>query len=249
MARVVFMGTPGFAVPSLEALLESQEVVGVVAQPDRRAGRGRSVQFSPVKEAALAGNVSVYQPRSVSAPKALERLRAWKPDVIVVAAYGQILSEDVLQVVDGRAVNVHASLLPRWRGAAPVAAAILAGDASAGVTIMEMVRALDAGPIVAQEATPIRADDTRATLQSRLAELGARLLVDTLPGYLEGDIAPRSQAGGQVTYAPQLRKEHGCLCWTKPAVDLDRQVRAFTPWPGAFTVWQGKRLKILRATE
>jgi len=245
-ARVVFMGTPDFAVPVLTALIREYRVVGVVTQPDRPAGRGRQVTISPVKQMALEHDLLLLQPRSLRSPDALAQLAAWKPDVIVVAAFGQILRQDVLDLPPCGCLNVHASLLPRWRGAAPVSAAILGGDEVTGVTIMKMDAGLDTGPILAQREEPIRPDDTAATLEGRLAQLGADLLVETLPAYLAGALQPRPQPEEGVTYAKRLRKRDGRVDWSRPAVELDRQVRAFTPWPGAFTTLRGRRLKLLR---
>jgi len=247
MARVVFMGTPEFAVPVLEALAGAHRVVGVVTQPDRPAGRGRRLAPSPVKQVALEHGLPLFHPQSLRTPGAVAQLTAWNPEVIVVAAFGQILRRGVLDLPPCGCLNVHASLLPRWRGAAPVPAAILAGDEVTGVTIMQMDAGLDTGPILAQREEPIRSDDTRATLEGRLARLGAGLLVETLPAYLEGNLLPRPQPEEGVTYARQLRKEDGLLDWSRPAAELDRRVRAFTPWPGAFTMWHGQRLKVLRA--
>jgi len=240
------MGTPEFAVPVLEALADVHQVVGVVTQPDRPAGRGRQLALSPVKQVALARGLPLSQPQSLRTPEAVTQLAAWRPELIAVAAFGQILRQDVLHLPAHGCLNVHASLLPRWRGAAPVPAAILTGDEVTGVTIMRMDAGLDTGPILAQREEPIRADDTRATLEERLARLGALLLVETLPAYLAGDLLPRPQPEEGVTYAGQLRKEDGLLDWSRPAVALDRQVRAFTPWPGAFTTWRGRRLKLNR---
>jgi methionyl-tRNA formyltransferase len=242
------MGTPGFAVPTLTALADSHQVVGVVTQPDRRSGRGRQVTLSPVKQGALAQELPLFQPQSLRKPEAIAQLASWEPDVIVVAAFGQILRQDVLDLPPHGCLNVHASLLPRWRGAAPVPAAILAGDKVTGVTIMRMDAGMDTGPILAQRQEPILPDDTRATLEKRLAQLGTDLLTETLPAYLAGDLRPQPQPEDGVTFAGQLRKEDGLIDWSRPAVELDRHIRAFNPWPGAFTTLRGQRLKILRAT-
>jgi methionyl-tRNA formyltransferase len=245
---VIFMGTPQFSVPTLKALAEAHEVVGVVTQPDRPAGRGRDLHQSAVKQEAVARDLPVFQPRSLRTPEAVARLEEWKPGVIVVAAFGQILTEEVLDLPPHGCLNVHASLLPRWRGAAPVAAAILAGDEVTGVTIMKMDPGLDTGPIVAQREEPIRPDDTRVTLTERLSILGAELLVETLPGYVTGEIELRPQDDEKATFAERLRKEDGRLDWSRPASVLDRKIRAFNPWPGTFTFWQGRRLKVIEAS-
>jgi methionyl-tRNA formyltransferase len=247
MARVVFMGTPGFAVPVLESLAVVHQVIGVVTQPDRVAGRGRLLGLSPVKRVALEHGWPLIQPQSLRVPEAVAQIAAWNPEIIVVAAFGQILRQDMLDLPPHGCLNVHASLLPRWRGAAPVQAAILAGDAVTGVTIMRMDAGLDTGPILAQREEPIRADDTRATLKERLARLGAGLLVDVLPMVLAGELRLRPQPEVGVTYAGQLRRADGLLDWSLPADELDRRVRAFNPWPGAFTTWRGYRLRVWRA--
>ena len=241
------MGTPGFAVPTLETLADAYQVVGVVTQPDRRAGRGRRLAQSPIKRAALARDLPLFQPQSLRTPEAVAQLAAWEPDAIVVAAFGQILRQDVLDLPPHGCLNIHASLLPRWRGAAPIAAAILAGEKVTGVTIMRMDAGLDTGPILAQREEPIRPDDTRVALEERLAQLGAELLVETLPAYLARELLPQPQPEEGITYAGQLRKEDGRIEWSRSAAELDRQVRAFNPWPGAFTTWRGQRLKVLRA--
>ena len=247
MARVVFMGTPDFAVPALTALADTHQVVGVVTQPDRRSGRGRQMALSPVKHGALARDLPLFQPQSLRTPEAIAQLASWEPDVIVVAAFGQILRQDVLDLPPHGCLNIHASLLPRWRGAAPIPAAILAGDEATGVTIMRMDAGMDTGPMLAQRQEPIQPDDTRATLKDRLARLGADLLIETLLPYLIGNLLPRPQPEDGVTYAGQLRKEDGLINWSRPAVELDRHVRAFNPWPGAFTTLHGQQLKVLRA--
>lgn len=245
--RVVFMGTPEFAVPSLRALLQHARVVGVVTQPDRPAGRGQKLIESPVKQAAQRAGVPVIQPEKLREPAALAQLTAWQPDLIVVAAFGQILKPAVLNLPPFGCINVHASLLPRWRGAAPVAAAIAAGDAETGVTLMRMDAGLDTGPLLTRSVEPIRPDDTTATLTARLAQRGADLLLATLPAYLNGEIEPQPQDEALATYAPQLRKDDGHLDFTRSAAELERRVRALTLWPGAFALWQGQPLKVLRA--
>lgn len=246
-ARLVFMGTPEFAVPSLRALAEIGQVVGVVTQPDRPAGRGQKLSESPVKRFALGAGLPIIQPPRLREPEALEQLAAWRPDLIVVAAFGQILKPAVLDLPRYGCLNVHASLLPRWRGAAPIAAALLAGDPATGVTLMQMDPGLDTGPLLAQRSEAIRPDDTTPALTARLAELGAALLADCLPAYLRGELRPEPQDPARATYAPQLTKEAGRLDFAQPARDLDRRVRAMLPWPAAFAVWQGQPLKVLRA--
>ncbi len=247
MARIVFMGTPDFAVPALETLAQDYQVAGVVTQPDRPAGRGRRLVAPPVKEAAQALAVEVFQPPTLRSPEAVERLVAWRPDLVVVAAFGQILRPEVLAIPPHGCLNVHASLLPRYRGAAPIPAAILAGDERTGVTIMRMDEGLDTGPMLAQADWPIGPEDTTGSLTAALARLGVVLLLEVLPGWLAGAITPRPQDESQATYCRTLRKEDGLLDWAQPAAHLDRQVRACDPWPGAYTAWAGQRLKILRA--
>lgn len=241
------MGSPDFAVPSLQELQARHDVVGIVTGPDRPAGRGQRLSETPVKRAAQELGLATFQPDTLRAPGALAALRAWRPDVIVVAAFGQILRKEVLGLPPHGCVNVHASLLPRHRGAAPIPAAILAGDRETGVTIMQMEAGLDTGPILAQRAEPIAPDDTTDTLTGRLARLGAELLVETLPGFLSGRVCPAPQDESRATYARPLRKADGQLDWTRPAEELARSVRAFFPWPGAFAIWEGVPLKILRA--
>ena len=247
MARLIYMGTPQFAVPTLVALEAHHQVVGVVTQPDRRAGRGRKVVVSPVKEAALERGLRLFQPRSLRDPDAVAQLADWRPEVIVVAAFGQILKAPVLNLPRYGCLNVHASLLPAYRGAAPIAAAILAGEEVTGVTIMRLDEGLDTGPLLAQAECPIGPQDTTASLSARLAELGARLMVETLSGWLGGEIEARPQDDSRATYCRTLTKEDGRLDWSRPADALERQVRACDPWPGTFTTWAGQRLKVLRA--
>lgn len=245
--RIVFMGSPDFAVPVLAALAGRYPLVGVVTQPDRPAGRGGTLKPPAVKEAALRLGLPVIQPEKLRQPEAMEQLRAWSPDVIVVAAFGQILRQNVLDLPPFGCVNVHASLLPRGRGAAPIQAAILAGDAETGVTIMKMDAGVDTGPILAQRALPIAPDETGGSLFEKLARLGADLLLETLPRYLNGDITPQPQPEEGVTYAPMLKKEDGLLDFSQSAAALERRVRAMNPWPGAYFEWRAAPLKVLRA--
>jgi methionyl-tRNA formyltransferase len=248
MTTVIFMGTPAFAVPSLAALVgDGYDVVAVVTQPDAPAGRGKTLRLSPVKEFALAHALPVLQPQSLKPQEVVDQLRAVAPDVIVVAAFGQILRQDVLDLPPHQCINVHASLLPRWRGASPISAAIAAGDAVTGATLMIMEAGLDSGPILAQREESIQPEDTTGILTDRLARVGARLLIETLPGWISNATTPRQQDESRVTYASRLKKEQGQIDWSRPAAAVERHVRAMTPWPSAFTTWQGKQLKVLRA--
>ena len=243
--RLVLMGSPAFALPTLETLAASEhEIVAVVTQPDRPAGRGRAATPPAVKEAALAHGLTVLQPENVSAAASVERLRALAPEVIVVAAYGQILRQRVLDLPARGSLNVHASLLPRHRGASPVTAAILAGDAVTGVTIMEVVRALDAGPSVARVEEAISPADTAGALEPRLAAAGARLLGEILDPWAEGRLAAVPQDESLATYAGTIKREDARLDWSLPAVDLWRRVRAYNPWPVAFTDFEGGDLRL-----
>ncbi|MBI5958052.1 MAG: methionyl-tRNA formyltransferase [Chloroflexi bacterium] len=247
--RVVFMGTPDFAVPSLQNLINAPnfDVVGVVTQPDRPAGRGQKVQMSPVKETALAAGIPIIQPEKTHLSPDFDQIAAWQPDFLVVVAFGQILRQKVLDLPKIAPVNVHASLLPRWRGAAPIQAAIRSGDTYTGVTTMVMDKGMDTGPILLQDSIPLSPGETGQSLHDKLAALGAILLIHTLEWFGAGSIQPRPQPTSDhlVIYAPTLKKEDGVLAWSSSAADIDRHVRAFTPWPGTYTCWGEKRLKIL----
>ncbi len=245
--RTVFMGSPEFALPVLDHLVKEVEVVGVVTQPDRPAGRGQTLTPPPVKTLAHELGLPVIQPKRLRETEAMEQLHAWQPDLIVVAAFGQILRPEVLDLPKFGCINVHASLLPRWRGAAPIQAAILHGDPETGVSIMLMDPGIDTGPILSQQAIPILPTDTAASLSERLAMTGADLLSETLPRYLRCEIQPRPQPEEGATYAPMLKKEDGLLNFGETAQELERRVRAFNPWPGAYTPINGQVLKILRA--
>lgn len=245
MARIVFMGTPDFAVPALRLLIAHHDVIGVVTQPDRPAGRNRQVQPSPIKQAALEAGIPVFQPEKLRKSDAIEELRQWIPDVYVVAAFGQILPQAVLDIPAHGSLNIHASLLPRWRGAAPIQAAIRASDSESGITIMKMDAGLDTGPILTQRSVTLAADETGQSLHDKLSQVGGELLMDTLPGYLAGEITPQAQDDSLMTYAPLIEKEDGLIDWAQEAIAVDRLVRAFTPWPGTSTQWNGKTLKIL----
>lgn len=244
--RIVFMGSPDFALPTLKALHENFNVVGVVTQPDRPSGRGQALQSPDVKRLAVKSGLPFIQPKSLKEEAALTQLEEWAPDVIIVAAFGQILRENVLNLPPYGCINVHASLLPRWRGAAPVQAAVLHDD-STGVTIMKMDKGLDTGPILSQRAIPITEDMTAGELFDQLAQMGADLLVETLPKYINGDIQPEPQEDHNATYAPRLKKEDGELDFSLPAEFLARMVRAYNPWPGAYQFFDDTRLKVYHA--
>lgn len=247
MTRLVFMGSPDFAVPSLRALIESYDVVGVVTQPDRPAGRGRGLRPPAVRLEAGRLGLDVIQPEKASAPDAVQKLSQWHPDVIVVAAFGQLLRPAVLKLPRFGCINVHASLLPRWRGAAPIQASIVAGDAETGVTIMRMDEGLDTGGILAQRTTPIEPGDTGGSLTERLALMGAETLRAVLPAYLDGELQPWPQDPELATKAPLLRKQDGLLDPLLAAEVLARNVRAFQPWPGAYIAFDGAMLKVSKA--
>jgi methionyl-tRNA formyltransferase len=241
------MGTPKFAVPTLQALTGQHQVVGVVTQPDRPAGRGRRMVLSPVKEVAVDHGLVLYQPQALGTAEAVAHLAEWQTDVIVVVAFGQLVPPGVLELAPHGCLNVHPSLLPSYRGAAPIPAAILAGDPVTGVTVMRMDEGLDTGPILAQIECTISPNDTTASLATRLADLAAQLLLETLPRWTSGELQAQVQDDELATYFGPLTKEDGHLDWTRSAERLDRQVRACNPWPGAYTTWRGQRLKVLRA--
>ncbi len=245
MAKIVFMGTPDFAAPSLSALMASHQVVGVVTQPDRPAGRNKRLRESPVKGLARAAGIPIIQPPRIREGSALEALRSWDADVYVVVAYGQILPQALLDLPRHGTVNVHASLLPRWRGAAPIQAAIRAGDCESGVTIMLLDAGLDTGPLLTKRALPLAPDETGQSLHDKLSLLGAELLAQTLPRYLAREIEPQAQDDSLATYAPQIKKEEGRIDWTCSGASIERLVRAFSPWPGTYTCWAGAQLRIL----
>jgi methionyl-tRNA formyltransferase len=246
--RVVFLGSGTFAIPSLEAVLAAgHEVAAVVSQPDKEKGRGRALAPPPLKTAALAHRLEVLQPRRIKAPEALEALRALRPEVQIVVAYGQILPRAVIEAAPRGTVNVHGSVLPRYRGAAPVQWAIVNGEAETGVSTMLIDEGLDTGPVLLSRATPIGPAETAPELEARLARLGADLLVETLDGLLSGRVQPVPQDHSRATHAPIIKKEDGRLDWSSSAAVIDRRVRGFQPWPGVVTSYAGRELKILRA--
>ena len=246
--RAIFAGTPAFAVPALRALAAAgHELALVLTQPDRPAGRGLARGASAVKDAAQALGAEVYQPATLKDRNVRERLRAVRPDVLIVAAYGLILPQAVLDIARLGALNIHASLLPRWRGAAPIQRAILAGDAVTGVSIMRMDAGLDTGPVLLRAETPIGSDDTAGSVHDRLASLGATLLLEALRGLERGTLVAAAQSGEGVTYAPKIEKSEARIDWTRPAREVDRQIRAFNPHPGAVATIRGTELKIWRA--
>jgi len=244
MTKIVFMGSPDFSLPSLRTLAKHYEVVGVVTQPDRASGRGRELKSPPVKTLALELSIPVMQPEKLKQPEAMEQLRAWAPELIVVAAFGQILKKDVLELPRYGCINVHASLLPRWRGAAPINAAILAGDEETGVTIMQMDVGLDTGAMLSKRAIRLNPTDTAGSVFQAVATLGADLLIETLPRWIAGEIQPQAQDDTLATYAPMMKKEEGKLDFTHDVHALERRVRAFNPWPGTFMDFNGTILKV-----
>ena len=247
--NLIFAGTPEFSVPALKALLDaSHTILAVYTQPDRPAGRGRKLGASAIKEFALERGLSVRQPVSLKSADEAQALRALKPEAMIVIAYGLILPQTILAIPEFGCINVHASLLPRWRGAAPIQRAIEAGDDMTGVTIMQMDAGLDTGPALALAATPIHAQDTAASLHDRLAEIGAALLVSTLTRLTRGDITPQVQDNTQATYATKLKKEEARIDWSADAELLARRIRAFNPWPVAHTTLDGQTLRLWQAT-
>ena len=246
--RIIFAGTPEFSVPPLRALLRStHRVVGVYTQPDRPAGRGRKLSPSPVKEVATDAGIPVFQPVNFKDPATIEELGSLSADLMVVVAYGLLLPRPVLDAPRLGCVNIHASVLPRWRGAAPIQRAVLAGDATSGITIMRMEQGLDTGPMYLIEEVPLVADETGGSLHDRLSLLGAQALMKALPGILDGSLVPVPQDDARSCYAKKLDKSEAWIDWARPAVELERQVRAFNPWPVAQTRFEDASLRIWRA--
>lgn len=246
--RIAFMGSPDFSNATLRALIAAgHDIVCVYVQPPRPAGRGQKERLCPVHAEAVAHDIPVRTPKSLKAPEAQQAFRDLNLDVAIVVAYGLILPQPILDAPRLGCLNVHASILPRWRGAAPIQRAILAGDAETGVSIMKMDAGLDTGPVLSEARTPISPDETGATLHDRLAALGAELMVETLPKYAAGGLTPMPQTDDGMTYAAKLEKHEGRLDFTETIQDLDRRVRAFSPWPGTFFEVDGQRVKVMSA--
>ena len=245
--RVAFAGTPEFALPALAALLAHHQVVGVLTQPDRPAGRGRQLAASAVKSAALAAQVPLAQPETLRTEAARAALAAWRPEILIVVAYGLLLPSEVLTLPPLGCLNIHASLLPRWRGAAPIQRAILAGDTETGVTLMQMDSGLDTGPVLLQRRLAISSSHTGGSLHADLAALGAAALVEALAGVAAGTLKAIAQPHAGITYAAKIDKAEARIDWGRAALDIERQVRAFDPWPVAETQFEGESLRILVA--
>jgi methionyl-tRNA formyltransferase len=248
VSRIAFAGTPHFALPALRALLASRhEVVGVLTQPDRPAGRGRELRASPVKLLANERGLPVAQPATLKTEEGRAELAGWAPDLLVVVAYGLLLPKAALQIPKRGCLNIHGSLLPRWRGAAPIHRALLAGDTQTGVTIMQLDEGLDTGPVLLERARAIGKHETAGDLHDALAELGAQALVEAIEGLEAGSLAPRPQPAHGATYAAKIEKAEARIDWGRSAVELDRMIRAFNPWPVAETLFEGELLRIWRA--
>jgi methionyl-tRNA formyltransferase len=248
MLRIIYAGTPEFAVPALQALADSKHrVVAVYTQPDRPAGRGRRLQQSPVKQAAVNLNIPVFQPESLRQIEEVKQLKGLHADLMVVAAYGLILPVDILDAPRLGCINIHASLLPRWRGAAPVQRAILAGDTETGITIMKMAKGLDTGDMLTKQSVKINPDWNAGDLHDRLMQVGADLLIPTIDGLVAGRLVPEVQDESQVTYADKLIKSEAEIDWSKEAAIIHREIRAYAPWPVSFSRFEGQPVRIWRA--
>lgn len=246
--KTVFMGSPFFAIPALHSLISNKcEITAVYTQPDRRTGRGQQVMSCPVKRFAVSHGLRVIQPETFKDQREIELLAELKPDIVIVAAYGQILPDAILNLPKYKCLNIHPSLLPKYRGPSPVAAAILNGDAVTGVTIMLIERKVDSGPILIQIEMPIEDEDTAESLSEKLAKAGAELLIETIAGWVSGRIEPQTQVESNASYTKMAVKEDGELDWKLPAIQLWRKVRAYHPWPGCYTNWKGARLRIMKA--
>ena len=247
--RIIFMGTPDFSVGTLEALVEAgHEVCLVVTQPDKPKGRGKEMQYTPVKEAALKHGIEVYQPRRIREAECVEKLRQYNADIMVVVAFGQIIPKEILEMVPYGCVNVHASLLPKYRGAAPIQWSIIDGEVVTGVTTMQMDEGLDTGDMLLKTEVPITEEETGESLHDKLAKAGAALCVETLAKLQEGSIVPEKQGESPTAYAKMLDKKLGNIDWTKSAVEIERLVRGLNSWPSAYTYWNKKVVKIWKAS-
>jgi len=257
MSRIIFMGTPQFAVPALEALIAGQtpgailaqgyQLASVITRVDKPAGRGKEVIYSPVKQAALAHGIPVWQPGSLKRPENIEMLATYQADLYIVAAFGQILPQVVLDQPRYGTLNIHASLLPKYRGMSPISEAILQGDSETGISIMLIDAGVDTGPVLLKRTLSIAADETTDSLTTKLATLGAQTLLEALPLWIAGDLTPEPQDELKASHTRMLRKEDGEIRWERPAAVLAREVRAYNPWPSAYTHWHGKLLKIVTA--
>ncbi len=246
--KMIFMGTPDFAAVTLEALIEAgHEVMLAVTQPDKPKGRGRSLQFSAVKSAALAHNIEVYQPKRIREPECVAYLKKYEPDIIIVSAFGQVLPEEILKMPRYGCVNVHASLLPKYRGAAPIQWAVINGEKTAGVTTMQMDAGIDTGDMLEKTELILAPDETGGSLFDRLAKAGAKLCVQTVAHIEDGTVTRTKQDETQATHVGMIKKSMGFIDWTKPAVQIERLIRGLNPWPSAFTALDGKTLKIWKA--
>ncbi len=246
--NIVYMGTPDFAVAPLEALLQAgHQVTAVVTQPDKQKGRGKEVQMTPVKECALKHGIPVFQPVKIKEKDAVMQLKEYPADLFVVAAFGQILSQEILDLPPFGCINIHASLLPAYRGAAPIQWAVINGETKSGVTIQQMEKGLDTGDILLKREIPVEPKETGESLYGKLMALGAELVVEALPLIESGKITPQKQDDSASSYAPRLTKEMGCIDWSKDAHELERLVRGLNSWPSAYTKWKGKTLKIWEA--
>ena len=246
--KIVFMGTPDFAVGALEALIQAgHEVTAVVTQPDKAKGRSGKLQFPPVKECALAHNIPVLQPRRIKTKEAMEELGKYPADIFVVAAFGQILSQEILDMPKYGCVNIHASLLPKYRGASPIQHVIIDGEKSTGITVMQMDAGLDTGDMLYKKEIEIADDDTYETLHDKLMVLGGEAITEALPLLEAGELVPKKQEDSESCYAPLIAKNMGKIDFDKSAAEIDRQIRGMTPWPSAYTFYHGKQLKIWKA--
>ena len=246
--KIIFMGTPDFSVGTLEALIEAgHEVVLAVTQPDKPRGRGKEVQFPPVKEVALRHNIPVYQPKRVREPECIEELKKYNADVMVVIAFGQILPKEILEMTPYGCINVHASLLPKYRGAAPIQWAVINGEKISGVTTMQMDEGLDTGDMIRKTEIVLDEKETGGSLHDKLADAGAKLCVETLKALEDGTAVFEKQGESPTAYARMLDKKLGAIDWTRPAVEIERLIRGLNPWPSAYTNWEGKVMKIWEA--